>query len=1496
MKTTLLTLLLGATLCVASLQAVPPENLRDENVVAWCIVPFDGKKRGPAARAEMLKRLGVKRVAYDWRAEHVPQFEEEIQQYKKHGIEFFAFWGEHNEAFRLFEKYDLHPQIWKTMQTGGGSTEAEKTASTIKAMEPLAKRTAAAKCQLGLYNHGGWGGEPANMIAVCKGLHDLGYDHVGIVYNLHHGHGHIDDFAAVLKDLKPYLFCLNLNGMTDKGDQIGKKILPLGAGERDVELLSIIKKSGYDGPIGIIGHTQDDVELRLSDNLDGLHWMLPQIEGKAAGKRPAYRTWRPAAPKPPSPAATSGALLEGRKEYRQPPLTVECRATLTNRSNYNILIANDIKSSGDHWEVFSMKGSGTLTAYLPGCKPDHVRSKVMVCDGKPHAISMIYEANRVRLLVDGKQAADQKIERLSRKSVPGKLAIGRLVEGHIGMRGTVEWVRISRGVREIPSEPVLDVKADDATLLLWRSPPSDAATSQNVIPKYSPQVVAKMLKQVEANGDPHRGLLVFASMKTGCISCHKVGKQGSDIGPALTLIGKQTKPAELIESVVWPKRHVKPEFSAHRIIDAEGRSLQGYIIEQNDQQLVLLEPGKGAAGKHVIAIDDIEAQKEIGTLMPDNLVAAMTPKQLHDLLKFLTTLGGSDGIDQREMDSLLLHAQMHSHGPATFPIERTPLQPEAWPNHQHHVNRDRLYDFYAKQAMHFKSQETPPSLLAEFPGLDGGSHGHWGNQNDDLWRDARWNETKLGSVQAGVFRGAGATVRKGVCVRLGGERDLAVCFNPETLSYDAVWSGGFVKFAPGRHGFLNGLAMDGKPLPAPKPSVDHGKQTKQYLGYYRIGDQVIFAYRIGDTEWLDAPVERNGRFVRIAGPAERHPLANLLTKPKTQWPERLETSIEFGDESPYAVDTINLPFDNPWNALLFCGGHAFLPDGSALICTMQGDVWRVTDFAYPSRKAVWKRYASGLHQALGIVADKEGVFVLGRDQITKLHDRNNDGEADFYECFSNAYTTSPSGHDFICGLQRDKAGAFYTASSNQGLLQIAADGKSVKTLATGFRNPDGIGLSATGKLTVPCSEGGWTPASMICETSIPQQPNETKSNAVPYFGYGGPRKNQPPALPLVYLPRGLDNSSGGQTFVEGGKWGPLDGQMLHFSFGMGTHFLVLRDEVNGQPQGAVVPLPGDFRSGVHRGRFRPQDGQLYVTGMQGWVSFTPDDGCFQRVRYAGGDVQLPINFQVHENGVRVEFSLPIAEATVTNVKNHFAQCWNYRYGPGYGSPEFSAHHFGMRGHDVLPIRSTHIIDDHTIFLEIPDLQPVNQLHLLLQPDANQDRELFITVHQLDKPFTDFNGYQPQKKTIQPHPLIADITRAANKVLNPHRKPIQGARKIRIETGPNLSFATRLVRVKAGEPIAFALANPDAVPHNWVLVNSGALEAVGELSNHLISDPDAAAKSYIPQSNDVLAFTDVVWPKEEFTIYFEAPTKPGRYPFLCTFPGHWKVMNGVMIVE
>jgi sugar phosphate isomerase/epimerase len=252
------------------------------NLVAWCIVPFDASKRNPAERAEMIKRLGLRRVAYDWRPEHVASFEEEIEQYQKHGIEFFAFWSWHDAIEPLIRKHGITPQIWVTLTSPQAGSQSDKVMAAANSMLPLVEKTRQLGLKLGLYNHGGWGGEPNNLVAVCRHLreHHRG-DHVGIVYNFHHAHEQIAKFPAALEQMSPYLLCLNLNGMADPASVKGNvnKILPIGKGQHESELIHEILKQGYSGPIGILDHRSEiDAEQSLRENLEGLELLVRELD------------------------------------------------------------------------------------------------------------------------------------------------------------------------------------------------------------------------------------------------------------------------------------------------------------------------------------------------------------------------------------------------------------------------------------------------------------------------------------------------------------------------------------------------------------------------------------------------------------------------------------------------------------------------------------------------------------------------------------------------------------------------------------------------------------------------------------------------------------------------------------------------------------------------------------------------------------------------------------------------------------------------------------------------------------------------------------------------------------------------------------------------------------------------------------------------------------------------------------------------------------------
>ena len=256
------------------------------NLFAWCIVPFDAKKRGPEERSAMLERLGIHRFAYDYRAEHIPTFDAEMDALKRHHIELTAWWfptvlnDEAKLILDVLKKLQLSPQLW--VMGGGGPArtpaEQEKNVETeAKRLRPIAEAAAKIGSKVALYNHGGWFGDPTNQLAIIARLRTDGITNVGIVYNLHHGHEHLDRLPELLAQMKPHLLAFNLNGMTRDGEAAGKKILPVGQGDLDVKLLRMLRDSGWRGPVGILNHTDADAETRLLENLDGLNALLPRL-------------------------------------------------------------------------------------------------------------------------------------------------------------------------------------------------------------------------------------------------------------------------------------------------------------------------------------------------------------------------------------------------------------------------------------------------------------------------------------------------------------------------------------------------------------------------------------------------------------------------------------------------------------------------------------------------------------------------------------------------------------------------------------------------------------------------------------------------------------------------------------------------------------------------------------------------------------------------------------------------------------------------------------------------------------------------------------------------------------------------------------------------------------------------------------------------------------------------------------------------------------------
>jgi len=444
----------------------------------------------------------------------------------------------------------------------------------------------------------------------------------------------------------------------------------------------------------------------------------------------------------------------------------------------------------------------------------------------------------------------------------------------------------------------------------------------------------------------------------------------------------------------------------------------------------------------------------------------------------------------------------------------------------------------------------------------------------------------------------------------------------------------------------------------------------------------------------------------------------------------------------YEVDTLTLPDANPWNSWMRVGGLDFFSDGRAALCTWSGDVWIVSGIDETLEKLTWRRFATGLFQPCGLKIVNDTVYVVARDQITRFHDLNGDGEADFYENFNNDCVEKGNYHEFAMDLETDRDGNFYFSKGGLGanfpagpaarhhgcLLKVSKDGAKLDIVATGIRAGAGLGIGPNGEMTISDNDGHWGPATRlnwVKKGGFYGDPNTVHRDSLP----------KEPDPPLCWIHRSVDNSAGGQIWVTGDAWGPLKGHLLHLSYGTYSLFHVLQEKVGNVMQGGVVRFPLSFASGVLRARWHPKDGQLYVAGLKGWSSGASRDGCFQRVRYTGKPLRMVSEMHVKKEAIEITFTDPVDAETAGDPDSYLAQQWNYRYSEKYGSPDFSVANPKKEGRDPVEIKSAKVSSDgRTVTLEIPGLKPVMQMMIRFKirsaDGAPISQEIWHTIHKV----------------------------------------------------------------------------------------------------------------------------------------------------------------------
>jgi sugar phosphate isomerase/epimerase len=257
-----------------------PALFAQENLLAWCIVPYDAKHRGPAERIAMLQRLGFTQYVWDWRPQHLKDLPDELRLAQAAGVRMRGIWlwidetqdhvgalSASNEAiFAAVGEAHAPMEFWVGFHDNvfEGLDDNARVAKGAALISHLRDRAAKVGGTIALYNHGGWFGEPENQLRIITAVGD---DSVGMVYNFHHGHTQLDRFAAFLPVILPHLRAVNINGMRPEGP----KILPVGSGTRERDMLRQLEAAGYRGPIGLLCHVDDaDPEEILRANLDGL--------------------------------------------------------------------------------------------------------------------------------------------------------------------------------------------------------------------------------------------------------------------------------------------------------------------------------------------------------------------------------------------------------------------------------------------------------------------------------------------------------------------------------------------------------------------------------------------------------------------------------------------------------------------------------------------------------------------------------------------------------------------------------------------------------------------------------------------------------------------------------------------------------------------------------------------------------------------------------------------------------------------------------------------------------------------------------------------------------------------------------------------------------------------------------------------------------------------------------------------------------------------------
>lgn len=389
-----------------------------------------------------------------------------------------------------------------------------------------------------------------------------------------------------------------------------------------------------------------------------------------------------------------------------------------------------------------------------------------------------------------------------------------------------------------------------------------------------------------------------------------------------------------------------------------------------------------------------------------------------------------------------------------------------------------------------------------------------------------------------------------------------------------------------------------------------------------------------------------------------------------------------GDKSP--LTSVHPSYDlsqaRPNDFFPKVGGMDFMSDGSMAV-----SVWDPTGSVYllsnvesgdPAKIKV-KQIASGLAEPLGLKVIHDTIYVMQKQELTRLVDTDKDGIIDEYQCVNNSWPVSANFHEFGFGLA-EKDGDLYATlaiaiqpGGASGLKQMPSRGRAVRFdlpsgqldyICSGFRTPNGIGIGVDGEVFVADNQGDWLPSSKILHVTRDAFFGCRSVDSIGNVDI----KDKPP---VVWLPQDeIGNSPSTPLALNDG---PYKGQMIHGEVTHGGVKRVFVEKINGEYQGVVFRFIQGLEAGVNRMTWGP-DGALYVGGIGNPGNWQQSGKLWyglQRLKYNGKPTFEMLAVRAKTDGVEIEFTEPLREGDGWDPADWEVRQWRYMPTHDYGGPK-----------------------------------------------------------------------------------------------------------------------------------------------------------------------------------------------------------------------------------